>query len=285
MKLSTLATTLGSTAILFTVPAISQQAHAFQLSGWTYSIDARGDGSGGNAFDIRGIAMTTRGNDVLVALTGGMGINGTSYASAADRNIGWGDLFFNFTGKNFSQAQGSLFGIRFAGTNDTNVATGVYSNVRTTSVTGQNAGYSSLNHYYTASNGTFNKANTQGSGITTRDAAYNYYGQNTAIQTSISSGNRLGDVFTMSAAELTAAGLGFGNNAGSQTFGFRFDRSLLPDGNFMANVFLECGNDGVAIAGNSAAVPEPTTMAGAALGIAAIGGLKRMRRQKEQSAS
>jgi hypothetical protein len=281
MKLSTLATTLGSTAILFTVPAISQQAHAFQLSGWTYGIDARGDGYGGSTYDIRGVAMTTRGNDVLVALTGGMGIGGASYSSAANRNIGWGDLFFNFTGRNFSQAQGSLFGIRFSSTNDTEVATGVYSNVTTTSWASRNAGYSSLERYYNAG---YERANTQGTAIANAQAAYNYYGRG-AMQTSISSGTRLGGVTTMSATDLRAAGLNFGSNAGSQTFGFRFDRSLLPDGNFMANVFLECGNDGVAIAGNSAAVPEPTTMAGAALGIAAIGGLKRMRRQKEQSAS
>jgi hypothetical protein len=212
-----------------------------------------------------------------------MGITGTSYSSAADGNVGWGDLFFNFTGKSFAQAQGSLFGVRFAGTNDSGVATGVYSGVTTTSVTGQNSGYSSLASYYTTGSGKYNKANTQGTAIATRDAAYNYYGKG-AIQTSISSGTRIGGVTDMSAADLLAAGVNFGNNAGSQTFGFKFDRSLLPDGNFLANVFAECGNDGVAVAGNSAAVPEPTTMTGAALGIAAIGGLKRKRRQKGQAA-
>lgn len=277
MKLSTLATILGSAAILSTVSTYTQAAHAFQLSGPVYGIDAVGDGSGGSVFDIRGIAMTTRGNDVIVALTGGMDINGTAYSGAADGNIGWGDLFFNFTGKNFNDAQGSLFGIRFASTNDSKVSAGVYSGVRAVSVTGENSGYSSLNQYY---NNGFEKTNTQGSALATKEAAYNYYGQNGPIQNVISTGNRIGDVSSVSLADLSAAGLNFGNNAGSQTFGFKFDRSLLPDGNFLANVFMECGNDGVAIAGNSAAVPEPTTMAGIAL---AGAGLSAMRRRRSKA--
>lgn len=283
MKLTKLATILGSAAVLFTVSTANQAAHAFGISGgWLYGIDAVGDGSGGNAYDIRGVAMTTVGDDVLVAITGGMGITGTSYSGAADGNIGWGDLFFNFTGKSFTQAQGSLFGIRFAGTNDSNVATGVYSGVTATSVTGTNAGYSSLNHYYGHG---FEKANTQGTAIATKEAAYNYYGKDTAIQNVIGSGTKIGDVVMLMSDELKNANLNFGTNAGSQTFGFKFNRSLLPDGNFMSNLFLECGNDGVAISGNSAAVPEPTTTAGVVMAIAAIGGLKRRRKEtKEVSA-
>jgi len=191
-------------------------------------------------------------------------------------------------GKNFNDAaaSGQLLGVRFAGSNDSKVGLGVYSGVKTTSVALQNDGYSSLNQYYTASGGAFNKQNTQGTAIATRDAANSYYGATSSIQNVIASGNKVGDVSLLSAQNLSAIGLSFGGGAANDNiFGFSFDRGALPGGSFMANLFLECGNDGVAFSGSSEAAPEPTTMAGAALGIAAIGGLKRARRRKATAAS
>jgi hypothetical protein len=239
-----------------------QQAQAGQLSsGWTYSYDAIGDGSGENLtdtkYDIRGTAMSVQNDKLIIALTGGMPITGNSYGGAADGNVGWGDLFFNFTGKKFNDAEGQLFGVRFAATNDSPVSTGVYSNVKTTSLTSVNSGYSSLNHYYTAENGRYNKQNTQGSALVTAADAESYYGASGPIQTSINSGTKVGEISQFfNANELGALGLNFGSATGSQTFGFSFDRALLPSGSFLANLFLECGNDGVAIA---ATVPEPTS--------------------------
>ncbi|MEX0269713.1 PEP-CTERM sorting domain-containing protein, partial [Leptolyngbyaceae cyanobacterium UHCC 1019] len=46
--------------------------------------------------------------------------------------------------------------------------------------------------------------------------------------------------------------------------------------NFIATLFAECGNDGMAI--ESAAVPEPTTMAGLALAGSGLTLLRRRRR-------
>lgn len=62
--------------------------------------------------------------------------------------------------------------------------------------------------------------------------------------------------------------------------GFKFDRSLLPGGDFFANLFVECGNDGVAISGHLQDVPEPSVMVGLALMGLVFGGdrLRRMRK-------
>lgn len=280
MKRSGLTALIGGVAALCVIPAMSQEAQAFGLSNdWSYSNDAVGDGSGGNVFDIRGLAMRVVGDELHVALNSNMAITGTSYSGAADGNIGWGDLFFNFTGKSFNEAQGSLFGVRFASTNDSPVAVGVYSNVQATSVTSTNSGYSSLNQYYNAG---FDGTNTMGSeGLATKTQVLSYFGGSGPINNVIGSGNQIGSITMLSASLLS--GLNFGNNAGSQTFGFSLNRNLLPSGSFLSNIFLECGNDGVAM--KSEAVPEPATMAGAALGLAGLAGAKRrMRRRKAEAA-
>ncbi|EKQ67531.1 hypothetical protein OsccyDRAFT_3810 [Leptolyngbyaceae cyanobacterium JSC-12] len=274
------ATLLGGAVTLGAVGFMSESATAQSLgAGWTYQYDAVGDGSGGNQYDIRGMAMSIQGNRLFVALTGGTPLAGVKENGVTNGTISWGDLFFNFSGKNFRDAasSGQLFGVRFAASNDSAVGLGVYSNVKTTSVTSQNMGYSSLESYYNAG---FDRANTQGTAIATRQAAYDYYGRG-SIQTSIASGVKLGDVAILMGADLSKLGLNFGDKAGSNTFGFSFDRSLLPEGSFLANVFLECGND--AIAFKASAVPEPTTMAGAAIGAAALAGMKRMKRRKQDN--
>lgn len=187
-------------------------------------------------------------------------------------------MFFNFSGKKFNEAAaGQLFGVRFASSNDSAVGLGVYSGVKTTSVTSTNSGYSSLESYYNAG---FDKANTQGTAIATKQQAYDYYGKG-SIQNSIASGTKVGDIAMLMGADLSQLGLNFGNKAGSHTFGFSFDKSAIASGDFLANVLLECGNDAVAF--NASAPPEPATMAGTALGVAAFGGLKRFQRRRKQA--
>jgi PEP-CTERM motif len=280
MKRSTLATLVGATAVL--LAASTSSAQAFEIStGGIYGIDAVGDGSGDGAedmsYDIRGISMITKGNDAYVAITSNTPLTGNTYNGT---NIGYGDLFFNFSGKKFNDAQGSLFGIRFSGTNDSKAPSmGVYSGVTATSVTAQNYGYSSLDQYYNEHGGQYDRANSQGTALATKEAAYNYYGQNGPIQNVIGSGSKIGDITALSLSDLSTAGFNFGSNAGNYTFGFKFNRSLLPNKDFMANLYLECGNDGVAIAGK--AVPEPTTMAG--LAIAGAGLIASRRRKSKQA--
>jgi len=281
MKCSKIAVVLGSATVLALGAMTTNQANAFELaSGWTYSMDAIGDGSGGAVYDIRSMAMSVQQDKVFVALTGGLPLTGTSYNGALNRNIGWGDLFFNFSGKAFNEAQGDLFGVRFAAANDNPLAVGVYSNVSTMSVAPQNHGYSSLQQYY---NSGFERANSVGEALSTKEAAIGYFGAG-SIQNMIGKGEKVGDIAMLSADVLSGAGLNFGSATGSYTFGFSFDKSLLPNGSFVSNVFLECGNDGVALAsGGSAAVPEPTTIAGTALGLAALGGFKRLKQRKQSA--
>jgi hypothetical protein len=293
MKTIGMRTLLGAAAAsVCLISATGQQASAGQLyNGWNYGIDSFNDGSGGSSYEIDGLAVKETADSVFVALTGGMPLTGVAESGAADGNIGWGDLFFNFSGKDFQTAsnQSSLFGIRFAGTNDSGAAsTGVYQNVQAKSVTAENEGYTSLRWYYDAG---FNKTNTQGTDLPTAQAAYNYFYPaavasnpttgNTPILNVINSGTKVGDITALASSDLTAAGLDFGHfgATGTQTIGFKFNRSLIGSGDYMANVFVECGNDGVALKGNLAAVPEPSSMAGLALvGLTAAGSMLRKRR-------
>jgi hypothetical protein len=295
---SKIATILGAAAIC-AAPGLTQAAEAAGLGGWNYQYDLVGDGSGGSQYDIRGMAMFRDANRVYVALTGGTPITGVAENNVTNGTIGWGDMFFNFSGKSFSEAEasGSLMGVRFAQTNDSQVSLGVYSGVRTQSVTLQNDGYGSLDQYYDygwGKNGHCDydidgktckkegnidkKNNSQGSALSSQAQVTNYFGGG-SIQTSIASGNLLGGINVLSSTQLSTLGLNFGNKAGSQTFGFSFDANLLPRSEFMANVFLECGNDGMAFAASGA--PEPTTMAGVAMGMAGIAGFKRRRKQQQ----
>lgn len=284
MKTSTLKKLIGTTvaSLCFVsvsgLPAVAGQLH----NGWSYGIDSFEDGSGGEDYNIRGIATKETSDSIFVALTGGTPLDGVANSGAADGNIGWGDLFLNFTGKNFTTASSkkSLFGVRFAETNDSGaLTTGLYGKVKGTSVTGVNHGYSSLENYYNAADGKFDKPNTQGTDIATKEAAYSYFGTGKILNVIDSKATRLGDIQSLSAAELTGQGLDFGffSASGTQTFGFSFKKSDLglADGNYdyMASIFLECGNDGVALS-----VPEPGSIAGLALvGLTVLGSKLRKR--------
>jgi hypothetical protein len=287
MKTSTLKKLIGTTVASLCLvsvnglPAVAGQLH----NGWNYGIDSFTDGSGGESYNIRGIAIKETSDSIFVALTGGTPLTGVYDSVAADKNIGWGDLFLNFTGKNFTTAsnQKSLLGVRFAGTNDSQVATtGLYGNVKGASVAVENDGYSSLKQYYDYGWG---QANTQGTDIATKAAAYNYFGQGTILNVIDSGANKLGGIQNLSAAALTGQGLDFGffKASGTQTLGFSLNKADLglADGNYnyMASLFLECGNDGVALNGG-VSVPEPGSLAGLALvGLTLIGGSRLSKRQ------
>jgi hypothetical protein len=273
MKANRIPNLIAAAAAATCLLSVADSATAGQLyNGWNYGIDAFDDGSGGESYNIRGMAVKEYQGNIFVALTGGTPLNGVANSNAADGNVGWGDLFFNFTNNNFTTANNSssLFGIRFAGTNDSGAATtGVYSNVKATGVATTNHGYSSLQNYYNS----WDKANTQGTDIATKQAAFDYFGTG-SIMNVIQSGTKVGNINMLSASELSAQGLNFshfGSGAvGSQTIGFSFNKSLIGNGDYIANVFLECGNDGVALKG-SVSVPEPTSTVGLAfLGLGAV---------------
>ena len=254
--------------------------------GWNYGIDAFGDGSGGSVYDIKGLAIKQTDNSIFVAINSGMSLTGISHAGAEDGHIGFGDLFFNFSDSDFQTAseQSSLFGVRFAATNDSGASqVGVYANVSAESVTLDNVGYHSLKQYYDQG---FEKANTMGPDLATKEAVYSYFASNTTGENTeilnvmkAGTGTYVGGLELLNLSEMENLGLDFGyfNAEGTETVGFKFDRSLLPGGDFIAHLFVECGNDGVAISGTVQDVPEPSAMVGLALfGLVCGGG--RLRR-------
>lgn len=257
---------LATTAVSISILTLSgQQASAGQLyNGWNYGIDAVGDGSGGDIFDIKGMAIKDSGDKIYVALTGAMPLEGTTHKV----HIGWSDLFFNFSGQDFQTASqtGQLFGVRFADY-DNSLATGVYQGVTAKSTTNEHDGQSSLKRYYDKGSG---MPNTQGTDLATEQAVYNYYYQsaiasnpttnNTSILNAIASGTKVGNISMLGSQDLTDAGLDFSHFSalGNHTIGFSLDKDLLGSGNYFSNIFLECGNDAIALKGNiqSQSVPE-----------------------------
>ncbi|MGD2182760.1 XDD3 family exosortase-dependent surface protein [Lusitaniella coriacea] len=248
--------------------ATGQQAKAGEMyQGWNYSIDSFSDAYGGSDYEIKGMAVTETDDSVYVALTGGTPLDGHYYGEDSwymGQDIGWGDMFFNFSGQDFAtaEANGELYGVRFAGTNDSGVdQVGLFSNVSTQNVAAANGGYSNNYDYYQ----NYARENTMGTDISTTDEAYSYlYGddvannltpdllpgstraerrenrrriraqeeanrENTQFQNVIGSGNFLGEINVLDGAALAAQGLDFGyfGANGSQTFGFQLDKSLL----------------------------------------------------------
>jgi hypothetical protein len=275
----------GATALGLINSPVAQAGQLYR--DWNYSIDAFGDASGGSTFDIKGLAIKETSSDIFVSISANLPLAGIANANATDHNVGWGDLFFDFGGGTFNGAtngaNGSLFAINFAEGTDSNVPqVGLYGSVTAKSVGSQNNGYSTLKNYYGAG---WERPNTFGTDFATKESMYSYYGgnttgENTLINNVIGSGTRLGGISFLDAQAAAAEGLDFANfNAtGQQQITFKFDRALLPTDAYIASLFLECANDGVAISGNLAqSVPEPGAIAGLALfGLLAT----RLRRQR-----
>lgn len=294
---STLPKVLTSAALLAlsVTMAGGQQAQAGTLdlsSGWNYSTGLKSNGSGGDAYALTGLAIKQDANNVYIAINGGTDPTKGNYNSrSANNNINYGDLFFNFTGNNFATANAakSLFGVHFAaapGTAGAIVQMGLYSNVQAKSVALTHNGYSSLQQYF---NNGFGSQQTQGTDLDTKEETKAYYGNNGTgpIYNVIDKGTKVANISPLTAAVLsTNLGLNFGKYGANSayTFGFQVDKSLLPTGDFMANLFYECGNSGIAVAGSiipgANPVPEPTTMLGLALGgIGLVAGKMKQRRQ------
>ena len=237
---------------------------------WNYGIDAFTDGSGGSQYEIKGMAIKETSDSIWVALTGGTPLAGTQDSQARGGSIGWGDLFFNFSGKDYQTANnaGDLFGIRFAAANDSQVGLGVYQNAKAISVTTQNRGYGTLEQYYNAG---YERTNALGTDISTKSDAYSYFSKG-SVGNVIGSGSKVGDVDILSLAQLQGAGLNFNHfsASGSQTIGFKFNKSAVKSGSYTASLFLECLNDGVTVKGDLHSVPEPTALSGLGVVVGAL---------------
>ncbi|MEG4010653.1 MULTISPECIES: XDD3 family exosortase-dependent surface protein [unclassified Microcoleus] len=280
-----------SVAVFCAIIAIQpQKATAATLSnGWNYAIDSFSDGVtgpqiGGGEFEFYGIAVKETSDTAFIAINSNLSLAGYADSAALRGNINYGDLFFNFSGQNFNtaNANGSLFGIRFAEGNDSGVATtGVYSNVSAKNVTQTNSGFSNLNQFNTV---VASQGGTPSMGDLAATDPYFEQTGNWTVLNSIATGTKVGEINFLTPATLTALGLNFGqfNAVGSQTIGFSFNKSSMPSGSYIANFFAECANDAIAIkssfeASSAEAVPEPATWLGtfAGFGILGMGAAKR----------
>lgn len=284
----------------FTLASLSLGVNP-SMAQWNYSMDSSTDGHqiGGvvgseSAFEFYGMAMMEKDGQIYIGMNSNLSLNGYESDGANDDFISYGDLFFNFTGDGLDDAAGNLFAINFANRTNSGVSeAGVYRNVTGKNVAGQNSGFQHLNHHANTVNGLSVNQNG-GDGANMADLASNdaYWqsgiNQNYKAVTSIASGQKVGGINMLESTALASLGLDFASygGAGSETFGFSFDRSLLPDGDFIAHIFAECINDGMAMAGNLASadvdpesVPEPASI----LGLLAVGGVM-LNRKRERNA-
>lgn len=291
MKFSGFKTLLGTAATLCILAVAGQQAQAGTLhNSWNYSIDSFKDGTENSTigdkskFEFYGMAFKETADRVYFAINSNLSTTGYAHGSATNGKISYGDLFLNFNNTNsFNQANKdkNLFAIRFDATNDTGVKLGLYGGVSATSVTTKNSGYSSMNQH------TQTVAGLKGS-ASYGDLAANttYFNGTQAASTTISSGTFLGAVSNLiSKTDLTSMGLDFSHfgTKGTQTFGFSIDKSLLPEGDFMASLFAECGNDGMVLNGDVKGVPEPSAIVGLVTAVGLVAGSRRLRRRSEQA--
>ncbi|MEL7354552.1 MAG: XDD3 family exosortase-dependent surface protein [Cyanobacteria bacterium J06560_5] len=245
------------------------QAMAGQVvDGWNYSIDAVGDSNDGPVYDIRAIAIKETADTVYVSISANLPLSGVHNDRAEDSRIGWGDLFFDFSGEGFSAAneQQQLYAVKFSPDNNASIAeVGVYGGVSAKSVGFENNGFRTLEEYFDAG---LERPNTLGSDFTDKESAYLYYGSEaeaditgeksldiasvaTPIDNVIDEGTRLGDVRLLTEEEAREVGVDFDaiDAVGTAIITLAFDRDLLPHGSFVSSIFVECANDGVAIAG------------------------------------
>lgn len=252
-----------------------------------YAIDSFNDGysfgvvGSDSAFEFYGMAIIEDGNNIVVALNTNMPLSGDipSSGTAQGGVVAFGDLFFNFSQQDFNtaSANNNLFAIRFATANDSGVSNlGVYSNVTAKSITSTNLGFANINAY---------NSEVQRVGGTPSFAQLPantpYFNQTAPVQNVINTGNFVSGINMLSSTQLTGLGIDFAQfgATGRETIGFSFDKNALPGGDFIANIFAECANDGMVIAGklenSSEPVPEPLSILGSIAGVGLI-----WRRQK-----
>ncbi|MBP0018842.1 MAG: PEP-CTERM sorting domain-containing protein [Cyanobacteria bacterium SBLK] len=282
---------IGSLSILCALGLNARSVLAGTLyQDWNYAIDSAEDSLGigqvGNTvYELNAMAIKQTEERIFVALKSNMPWGGTHDPGAYDRHVGYSDLLFNFTGTNLNtaNANSSLIGIRFSDNNDSDAPSlGVYGNVNARDKARENDNpQGSLQGY-------INAVHRYGKTASIGDLAVNdpYFDLNSHIPSLINTGNRIGDVEILS--DLTGLGLDFDhfNIGGSYTYGFSFDRALLPDGDFIAHLSLDCNNDHIALLGTVEPEPEPepvpepsTALALGALSL--LAGVTKIRRRRD----
>jgi len=262
---------LASTSLALTSQTNLVEASTF-YNDWSYTNDPKYDGLAADSspiFDIGGIATKIDNSYVYVAINGNLPLTGAYtgpyYAGypVSNGNIGWGDLFFDFSSRGSllnASNSASLFGIRFAPNNDSKVGgTGVFAAVTGIGVEKQNDGYWNLGW------GSYSGEVVRRTGLApvVGDLAWNnpYLAvpSSSLVPNVINTGIKIGDITMLNSFELASSGYvgGAFGFTDSQTFGFKFNRDLLPNGSFIASLFLECLNDSIASVGYKSPATVP----------------------------
>ncbi|MBP0002722.1 MAG: S8 family serine peptidase [Cyanobacteria bacterium SBC] len=223
---------------------------------WQYSIDSFNDSMagydvGGTHYEIYGTALKETSDSIYLAINSNLPLSGVSSAYATDGHVGWGDLLFNFSGNNLdtASANGELFGIRFAELSDSGVSElGVYRNVRATDIAVENG----MALWDASLSGYINWITQHGGTPTSADlsATDPYFNLSHHVPNSMVSGTKIGDVEVLNNANLFGLNFGQFGATGSNTMVLKFDRDLLPDGDYVYTLAPECDNDIVAGVGS-----------------------------------
>lgn len=287
MNKSVLSKLLSAVAISLGAIATSLPAQAGTIvNDWNYARDDYsydGSGSGGfnanSRWDIYGMGYKVVGNDVYVGINSSNSLYGVN---SNNTNVGFGSLFLDFNygnaGNNFSTAQGSLVGVRFAPNNDFGTNTvGVYTGVTGQSVASSNNGYASYNAYRNSA------GNSTAGDLAANDSYFAPYINNgSSLPLEIATGNLFagGNLSYLTQSDLAAIGFPstiYQASANPNTFGFKFTLPSQYQGQqFLATLGFECSNDLVSVR----PVPVPPAIAGIFLA-GAFGGWRAARRKKQ----
>lgn len=215
--------------------------------GWQYSIDSFNDGLKGETVGIEsdielyGMAMKEENDSLYFAFNSNLSLDGLLDRRAFNRRVSYGDVFLNF-GSTASSDSPQTYGIRFDVGNDSRLTPGLYQDISGISVSRANGGFSSLAETHDA-------IAAQGGTVSYGEVTDSFFDLQAPALTTLYQGTRLGDVDLL--RDTADLGLDFSalGATGVHTFGVRVDRSVLPSGAFIANLFVESGNDGIALQG------------------------------------
>ncbi|MDJ1181324.1 hypothetical protein PJF56_20895, partial [Roseofilum sp. BLCC_M91] len=264
---------VGDTNTTHTI-TITDNEQADPLKGWTYATDVSHDSVasdfigntnvGETIYEMYGMAVKEDPDTgrIWVALNANLPITGRTVPTQWDRftvpdgNIGWGDMFFDFSGTgNFQNAldSGQMFGVRFADTNDSGVEAGVYRGVSGKSVVSENAGFWNLDSHnrHVVEKGT--GLDSSMGDLAWNDSYYYPYDRPGPVKMPnvIDSGERVGAVAIHNRTELENQGFDPSQfpQLGDEIFGFSFQKPDGMTGDFIATILEECINDGMALRG------------------------------------
>jgi uncharacterized membrane protein YkoI len=233
-------------------PQTPNEANCDDDIGWLYVTDYIGDATGSNKLEMYGMAVKRDGDTIVVAFNANMNPKeGYPYKSAQGGNVNFTDVVLDFGGD-------KQYAVHFADNDNLGRldGKGLYTNLVLKDVTKSNAGWSTFKSYSNrqphADLGDISIENTS-------DFYFNkIWDDSRRIPHMIESGVRVDNAqFTiLNRDELEALGLDFpanldqaktGKEVGKYTFGFQFDKTDDMKGDFIAYVFTECINDGIAL--------------------------------------